>query len=90
MICGSKESSITKIITDALPNTPYSQVFQNNMDETSYINDIEERFKHLSNEPQRTLLISASNVRKRSEYADCQVNPCVEYCMKIDNFIHYF
>ena len=80
LICGSKESSITKIITDALPNTPYSKVFQNNMDESSYINDIEERFKHLSNEPQRTLLISSSNVRKRSEYADCQVNlSVIEY-----------
>ena len=61
-------------MTDALPNTPYSQVFQSNMDEDSYISDIEERFQHLSNKPQRTLLTSASNVRKRSEFTNCKVN----------------
>ena len=74
LIVGSKESSVTKIITDATAGSDYDQVYKHNFDEDFSItpNKIE-RMEKLMTEHHATLLRTVASTTKHQLYQSCQV-----------------
>ena len=74
LIVGSKESAVTKIITDATPGSDYDQVYRNNFDEDFAITPNKtERMEKLMNEHHATLLRTVGSTTKHQLYQSCQV-----------------
>ena len=73
LIVGSKESSVTKIITDATPGSDYDQVYKHNFDEDFSItpNKIE-RMEKLMTEHHATLFRTVASTTKHQLYQSCE------------------
>ena len=74
LIVGSKESAVTKIITDATAGSDYDQVYRHNFNEDFSItpNKIE-RMEKLMTEHHATLLRTVASTTKHQLYQSCQV-----------------
>ena len=72
---GSKESLLTKIITEATPGSVYDQVYRHNFDEDFSITpNNTERMEKLMNEHHATLLRTVDGMTKHQLYQSCQVS----------------
>ena len=74
LIAGSKESAISKMVTEALPGTNFFQVYENNVDENSFTPNVDERFHRLMTEAESTLFINDVIVLSHQHYLDCKVS----------------
>ena len=74
MIVGSKESAVTKIITDAIPGSDYDQVYRHNFDEDFSITPNKpERMEKLMTQHHATLLRNVGSTTKHQLFQSCQV-----------------
>ena len=74
LIAGSKESAISKMVTEALPGTNFFQVYENNVDENSFTPNVDKRFYRLMTEVESTLFINDVIVLSHQHYLDCKVS----------------
>ena len=75
IVVGSKESSITKIFTDANPGSDYDQVYRNNFDENFSINPpFKSRMEKLKNEHHVTAFVTVPDMKKHQLYQSCEVS----------------
>ena len=68
-----RSSTTTQQFLDPLPNSAYSRVLENNIDDSSFTDDFEQMEEKLLQETNTALFVFAGHMKKTKSYADCKV-----------------
>lgn len=90
LILPSRSSAATKYITDATHGTPASKVFENNIDEDSFIGVVSTRIQTLMEKSKIAIFSYAPDVLVSEEYLNCKVLVNNLEIYEIKKVIHNF
>ena len=74
MILSGRTTATSKYLLDAKPGTAYSKVYENNVDDESFIYEFSNRMRSLFERPHTALFAYDNEVLVSNEYSDCKVN----------------
>ena len=73
MILPGKTGATSRYLIDANPGTAYSKVYENNVDDESFIYERSIRFRILLESPHTALFDYYNEVLVSKEYSNCEV-----------------